>query len=72
MFLTESNDIEVLNSSNGVNNIIGNYVNGQVEAEISTAAQNLPLPRRGDNQKKLPRCCRDGIQKNVWNFMLWL
>ena len=34
MFLTESNDIEVLNSSNGVTNIILNYVNGQVIVPI--------------------------------------
>jgi hypothetical protein len=32
---------------------------------MSTAADDQPLPRRGRFQKKLPRRCRDGIQKNV-------
>jgi len=28
---------------------------------MSIAAENLPLPRRGDYQKKLPRRCRDAM-----------
>ena len=35
---------------------------------MSIVAENLPLPRRGDYQKKLPRRCRDGIRKNVLVF----
>jgi hypothetical protein len=30
---------------------------------MSIAAENLPLPRRGDYQKKLPRRCRDATLK---------
>jgi hypothetical protein len=29
-----------------------------LQAEMSTAADDQPLPRRGRFQKKLPRCCR--------------
>jgi hypothetical protein len=32
---------------------------------MSIAADDQPLPRRDGLEKKLPRRCRDGIQKNV-------
>ena len=33
------------------------------ESEMSIAAEDLPLPRRDDNQGKLPRRCRDAPLK---------
>jgi hypothetical protein len=35
---------------------------------MSTAAEQLPLPRRGVRKKKLPRRCRNGFQKKFSNF----
>jgi hypothetical protein len=37
-------------------------------AEVSIAAEKLPLSPREVRKKKLPRRCRDGFQKNVSNF----
>ncbi len=36
-----------------------NYLESEGEAEMSIAAEKLPLPRRDVRKKKLPRRCRD-------------
>jgi hypothetical protein len=44
-----------------------------LQAEMSTAADDQPLPRRGRFQKKLPRCCRAamGWKKSYRAAPLW-
>ncbi len=54
-------EIDVTNYRNGKNGDDDDeqFHFGMFQSEMSIAAENLPLPRRDDNQKNVPR--RDGI-----------